>query len=86
MSKSNKPATISTDDGPRFEATYLALGQIVAALEAGKLPLDEMVAKYEEGRLLVARAAQLLDQAELRVSKVAGNAQQGFTSTPLDSE
>jgi exodeoxyribonuclease VII small subunit len=53
-----------------FEAAYAELEQIVLRLESGELALDESVALFERGRLLSEHCQNMLDQAELRVSKL----------------
>lgn len=53
-----------------FEAAYAELEQIVLRLEADDLPLEESVALFERGRKLSEHCQTLLDEAELRVSKL----------------
>jgi exodeoxyribonuclease VII small subunit len=53
-----------------FEAAFEELQQTVAILEQGGLTLDEAIQHFERGMALAARCAQLLDQAELRVSRL----------------
>ena len=55
-------------DKGTFEEVYTSLEEVVAHLEQGGLPLDTSLAYYELGVLLGERCAQLLEQAELRVS------------------
>lgn len=56
-----------------FEAAYAELERIIAQLESGELPLEESVTLYERGRQLAERCQTALDQAELRVSQLAGD-------------
>lgn len=51
-----------------FEATYTALEESVALLEAGGLSLSLMTDCYEVGLRLSKRCSDLLRSAELRVS------------------
>ncbi len=53
-----------------FEDLYLRLEEAVAKLEAGNLPLEESIALYEEGMVLAQRCQELLDSAELRITKL----------------
>jgi exodeoxyribonuclease VII small subunit len=53
-----------------FEGAFAELDTIVRQLESGELPLADSVALYERGRALSAYCQGLLDQAELRVSKL----------------
>lgn len=57
-------------NGLSFEAVYAELETIIQQLDAGSLPLDESVRLYERGRLLTDYCQNLLDAAELRVSKL----------------
>ena len=60
---------IALDRGS-FEETYEALEAVVARLERGQMRLDESVACYELGVRLARRCGQILDNAELRVSRL----------------
>ncbi len=57
-----------------FEAAYDELEGIIARLESGDLSLDESVTLFERGRQLSSHCQALLDQAELRVSQLSGDA------------
>lgn len=57
-------------DALSFEAAFAELEAILDKLDSGNLPLDESVALYERGRRLTTRCQTLLDEAELRVSKL----------------
>ena len=58
----------------------------MARLEAGSLTLEESVALYEEGMRLTQICGQLLDAADLRVSRLATGAGGQNTEVPLESE
>jgi exodeoxyribonuclease VII small subunit len=53
-----------------FESVYKRLEETVARLEDGGLTLDESLALYEEGMKLARRCQELLQQAELKVTKL----------------
>ncbi|MFO7321668.1 MAG: exodeoxyribonuclease VII small subunit [Chloroflexota bacterium] len=53
-----------------FEDAYAELEAIVLKLESGELSLEESVALFERGRRLSEHCQTLLDQAELRVSRL----------------
>ncbi len=72
-----------TDSTPNFEDAYRELGEIVDRLESGELSLDESVRLYERGRQLVALCEKHLDAAELRVNRLGGDAESGFTTEPI---
>jgi exodeoxyribonuclease VII small subunit len=53
-----------------FEETLEALEAVVEHLERGRLTMDESIAWYEAGLGLSRRCSELLEQAELRVSRL----------------
>ncbi|MDO5721921.1 MAG: exodeoxyribonuclease VII small subunit [Actinomycetaceae bacterium] len=55
-----------------YEAARDELVGIVRAMEAGSTPLEETLAMWERGEALAARCQQILDQAEAKLSKAAG--------------
>ncbi len=72
-----------TDTTPSFEDAYRELGEIIDRLESGELSLDESVILYERGRQLVTLCEKHLDAAELRVTRLGGDAESGFTTEPI---
>ncbi len=60
----------SKKDGEGFEVLYRRLEETVAKLENGGLTLDESLALYERGMTVARRCQELLQQAELRVTKL----------------
>ena len=59
----------------RFEDVYARLEDAVGRLEDGGLSLDDAIAAYEEGMVLARRCRDLLENAELRISRL----RDGFT-------
>lgn len=53
-----------------FEELYQRLEALVAKLEEGGLPLDDAIALYEEGMTLARRCQEMLDAAELKVTRL----------------
>lgn len=53
-----------------FETLYKRLEEAVAKLEEGGLTLDQSIELYEEGAKLARRCQELLQQAELKVTKL----------------
>lgn len=53
-----------------FEALYQRLDETVQKLENGGLTLEESVAMYEEGMKLAKRCQELLQEAELKVTRL----------------
>ena len=58
-----------------FESTFAELEEAVRRLEEGDLPLEETISLYERGQALARHCQELLDQAELRLTQVAKDAQ-----------
>lgn len=65
-----------------FEETLKALEAVVEHLERGRLSLDESVTWYELGLELSRRCADLLQQAELRISSIEDR----YTHDPREPE
>ena len=53
-----------------FEQSLSRLEQIVQIMESGKITLDESLNLFQEGTALIRSCEKLLDEAELRVTKV----------------
>ncbi len=64
------PAGQSPGPDEGFEPLYARLEQTVARLEEGGLTLEESLALYEEGMKLARRCQELLQQAELKVTRL----------------
>ena len=61
-----------------FEAAYRELQQVVAQLEDGGLDLERTIVLFERGSQLVQLCERIVDQAELRVTRLAAE-----TASPL---
>lgn len=55
---------------PSFETLYQQLEEKVTLLEQGGLSLDDSLAAYEEAVALAQRCQELLDGAELRITRL----------------
>lgn len=53
-----------------FEELYRRLEETVAKLEQGGLSLEDSIALYERGMQLAKRCQELLDEAELKVTRL----------------
>jgi exodeoxyribonuclease VII small subunit len=53
-----------------FEEALEALEEIVGRLEEGRLSLDDSLRCYEFGVLISRRCEKMLDEAELRISRL----------------
>ena len=55
---------------PTFEAIFQELQETIGRLEQGGLPLQDAVSQFEQGMTLASRCLEILDAAELRVTRV----------------
>jgi len=53
-----------------FEEALERAEEIAAAIEEGEIGLEESIKQYEEGMQLIDKCRKVLDQAELRVTKL----------------
>ena len=53
-----------------FEESMQRLKQIVRAMEQGDVPLEESLKLFQEGTQLVRSCNQLLEEAQLQVTKI----------------
>jgi exodeoxyribonuclease VII small subunit len=61
-----------------FEPQYKRLEEIVARLEQGDLTLEESLSLYEEGMNLARRCQELLQNAELRITRLQESFAEGL--------
>lgn len=57
-----------------FEVIFQQLQETIGRLEQGGLPLQDAVNQFEEGMSLASRCLDILDAAELRVTRVLESA------------
>lgn len=62
----------------RFEPQYKRLEEIVARLEQGDLTLEESLSLYEEGMKLARKCQEMLQNAELRITKLQESFAEGM--------
>lgn len=60
----------SAEPAARFEELLAQLQQTVSALENEQLTLEESIAAYERSVALANACAEMLDEAELRISRI----------------
>jgi exodeoxyribonuclease VII small subunit len=58
------------EKGEGFEALYSRLEEAVSKLEKGGLTLEESLSLYEEGMQLARRCQEMLQDAELRITRL----------------
>lgn len=79
-SKTDAPATMS------FESALSELETIVRQLETGKTSLDDSVTAYERGMALRQICETRLNEAQLKIQKVAVGDDGAVHLTPLDPD
>ena len=62
-----------------FEQAYTELENIVLKLETGQHSLEAALQYYERGQALARHCSGLLDQAELKIQRLSGEALEDFT-------
>lgn len=65
-----------------FEESMTRLDEIVRALETGDASLEDSIKLFEEGTKLAAKCNELLDTAELKVTKLT----KGPDGEPVEEE
>jgi exodeoxyribonuclease VII small subunit len=75
------PRSEPTADAANFEAAYRELQHVIDQLEAGDLGLEEAVRLFERGSELVRVCQRIVEQAELRVTRLAAE-----SNAPLGDE
>ena len=61
-----------------YEEAMVELEQIVEVLEGEQNPLEESMKLFERGQALVRQCGALLESAQLKVQKLAGDSLVGF--------
>ena len=68
-----------------FEQAMSRLEEIVSRMEAGEAPLEESLALFEEGTQLVHQCTSMLDQAELKVTKLTVSSEGEPVEIPFEN-
>lgn len=67
-----------------FEEALEALEEIVGRLDEGRLSLDDSLRCYEFGVLISRRCEKMLDEAELRISRLEDQTSKSGFDDPID--
>ena len=67
-----------------FEGAYRELQQVVEQLEDGGLGLEEAVRLFERGTELAQVCQRIVDEAQLRVTRLAAESAAPLTDSPAD--
>ncbi len=70
----------------KYEEAFQELDAIVVQLEGGDLPLEESLKLFERGQELAARCNDLLEAAELKLSKLVPTESGGIDVVDFDPE
>ena len=76
----------SSKSRPSFEELYRQLEEKVALLEQGGLSLDDSLAAYEDAVGLAQKCQQMLDGAELRITKLRETISAGNEAFEADDD
>ena len=68
----------------RFEVAYTELREVITRLEQGGLELEDAVRLFERGSGLVKRCQEIIDAAELRVTRLAAESASPLTDASVD--
>lgn len=85
MKKAARPDTGDVA-GLSFEAALAELEGIVDRLDKGEIELAQAIDAYERGTALRRHCEQKLDEARLRVDRIAERDDGSLTVAPLDDE
>ena len=70
MTTESTGITDGPDDGLDFEAAFGRLHEAIGQLERGGLSLESAIVTFERGMALANRCDEILEAAELRVTRV----------------
>ena len=69
--RSERSGAASAPAAASFEAAYRELQEVIAQLEEGGLGLEDAVRLFERGSQLVNLCQRIVDEAELRITRLA---------------
>jgi exodeoxyribonuclease VII small subunit len=79
--KSDRAAAVATGSFATFEDAYRELQQVIEQLDDGGLGLDEAVRLFERGSELVRVCQRIVEDAELRVTRLAAESATTLTES-----
>ncbi|MBK7452497.1 MAG: exodeoxyribonuclease VII small subunit [Anaerolineales bacterium] len=82
MAKASAKKTEKTVEELSYEEALTELEGIVESLEDGQNPLEESLNLFERGQALVTHCGALLESAQLKVQKLAGESLISFEEDP----
>jgi exodeoxyribonuclease VII small subunit len=81
---SRKPRKASTTESLTFEVAYRELQQVVEQLEGGQLDLEQTVTLFERGSQLARTCERIVDEAQLRITRVAAESASPLSEQPVE--
>jgi exodeoxyribonuclease VII small subunit len=75
----------ATASGQSFEGAYRELQQVVARLEDGGIGLEEAMQLFERGSQLVQACQRMVDDAELRITRLAAESGAPLPDAPAQT-
>jgi exodeoxyribonuclease VII small subunit len=79
------PLSPNPESGRSFEVAFLELQQLVEQLEDGGLELERAIQLFERGTELAQVCERIIDEAELRVTRLAAEAASPVSDAATDS-
>jgi exodeoxyribonuclease VII small subunit len=79
------PLSPNPEAGGSFETAFRELQRIVEQLEDGGLELERAVQLYERGTQLVQQCERIVDEAELRVTRLPAESASALSDAPAES-
>ena len=70
---------------PSFETVFAELQQVVEQLEDGGLELERALQLFERGTRLARECERIVDQAELRVTRLTAESASPLSDAPADA-
>jgi exodeoxyribonuclease VII small subunit len=70
------------NDAAEFEAAFAQLEECVTVLEQGGLTLEDALARFEQGMKLSGRCTSILDEAELRITRLLADGEDDDEDAP----
>lgn len=79
------PLSPNPESGRSFEVAFRELQQIVEQLEDGSLELERAIQLFEQGTELAEVCERIVDEAELRVTRLAAEAASPVSGATTDT-
>jgi exodeoxyribonuclease VII small subunit len=78
------PLSPKPERSPAFEPVYDELQQVVRSLEEGGIDLERALQLFEKGSQLAQACERIIDEAELRVTRLTAETASPLSDAPID--